>query len=179
VRAAAAQALGLLGASRSLPHLLAALHDSSDQVAQAATDALITLDSSLLEIILLHQFNATSPADREIAALGLARLGSDAALERLVAALDEPDPGLRLTAAHALGHADTPALVDPLIRALEDPELTVQREAILALAKSGDPRAEPHLLQRLEDPDHQIRHTADRWFRLNREPQSANPSQTH
>ena len=87
VRLAAVRALVLLGAPRSLPHLLAARHDSTGQVVEAATDGLIALDPDLLESTLLNLFDDSTPADRTNAARGLARLGSAVALSRLVAAL--------------------------------------------------------------------------------------------
>ena len=88
VRLAAVRALVLLGAPRSLPHLLAARHDSTGQVVEAATDGLIALDPDLLESTLLNLFDDSTPADRTNAARGLARLGSAVALSRLVAALE-------------------------------------------------------------------------------------------
>ena len=165
VRLEAVRTLSLLGAPRSLPHLLAARHDRSDQVVEAATDALIALDPDLLESILLELFDSSDPSDRDNPARGLARLGSAAALSRLVGALEEPERAVRMAAAGALGHAGSPAVVEPLIRALEDPDPLVRREALLALAETGDPRAAPHLLDRREDPDWQIRNAAARWER--------------
>ena len=159
-----------------MPHLLAARHDGSGQVVEAATDALIALDPDLLESTLLELFDVASPADRTNAAQGLARLGSAAALSRLAAALGEPDRDARMTAACALGHTGSPDVVEPLISALEDPESLVRREALLALAATGDPRAEPHLLDRREDPDWQIRDAVARWFRSHREGPSADYS---
>ena len=70
------------------PHLLAARHDSTGQVVEAATDGLIALDPDLLESTLLNLFDDSTPADRTKAARGLARLGSAVALSRLVAALE-------------------------------------------------------------------------------------------
>ena len=176
VRLEAVRTLSLLGAPRSLPHLLAARHDSEPHVAEAATDALIALDPDLLESTLLELFDYSSLADRDNAARGLARLGSAAALSRLVAALGEPDRDVRMAATCALGHTGNPDVVDPLISALEDPEFLVRREALLALAEIGDPRAEPHLLDRREDPDWRIRDAVARWFRSHREGQPADYS---
>ena len=73
------------------PHLLAARHDSTGQVVEAATDGLIALDPDLLESTLLNLFDDSTPADRtKAAARGLARLGSAVAKDsaRLVAALE-------------------------------------------------------------------------------------------
>ena len=108
VRLAAIRALAPLEASRSVPHLLAARHDSCDMVVEAATDALIALAPDLLERVLLELFEGASPSDRGNAARGLARLGSEAACSRLIAALREPDRDVRLTAAQALVHAGDP-----------------------------------------------------------------------
>ena len=114
--------------------------------------------------------------DRGNAARGLARLGSEAACSRLIAALQEPDRDVRLTAAQVLGHVDDPAaVVEPLIQALDDPDLQVRREVMLALAETGDPRAEPHLRGRGGDPDWLIRRAIERWSRVRREQQSAEP----
>ena len=177
VRLAAVRALAPLGAPRSLPHLLAARHDRSDRVAAAATDALIALAPSLLERVLLDLFDGASPVDRGNAARGLARLGSEAACSRLIAALREPDRDVRLTAAQALVHAGNPAaVVEPLIQALDDPDLQVRGEAMLALAETGDPRAEPHLRDRGGDPDWLIRRATQRWLRVRHKRRSAEPS---
>ena len=160
-----------------MPHLLAARHDRSDRVAAAATDALIALAPSLLERVLLDLFDGASPVDRGNAARGLARLGSEAACSRLIAALREPDRDVRLTAAQALVHAGNPAaVVEPLIQALDDPDLQVRGEAMLALAETGDPRAEPHLRDRGGDPDWLIRRATERWLRVRHKRRSAEPS---
>ena len=158
VRLAAVRALGRLGASRSLPHLLAARHDRSCRVVEAATDALIALDPGLLESTLLELFDNPDPSDRANAARGLARLGSVAALARLVAALEEPDREVRMTAAGALGHTGSATVVEPLIRALEDPESLVRREATRGSGRnrrsqSGTPPAGPPGRSGLADPE--------------------------
>ena len=177
VRLAAVRALAPLGTPRSVPHLLAARHDVSDQVVEAATEALIAQDPDLMETVLLELFDGGSPVDLSKAALGLERLGSEAARSRLIAALREPDRDVRMTAAQALGHAgDHAAVLEPLIQALDDPDLQVRREAMLALAETGDPRAEPHLRDRGGDPDWLILRATERWSRVRQERQSAKPS---
>ena len=76
-----------------------------------------------------------------------------------------------------MSHVDDPAavVVEPLIQALDDPDLQVRREAMLALAETGDPRAEPHLRDRSGDPDWLIRRASERWLRVRREQQCAEP----
>ena len=144
---------------------------------EAATGVLIALAPALLERVLLELFDGASPVDRGNAARGLARLGSEAAYSRLIAALQEPDREIRLTAAQALGHVDDPAaVVEPLLQALDDPDLQVRREVMLALEETGDPRVEPRLRDRGGYPDWLIRRATERWLRVRQERQSAEPS---
>ena len=172
---AAVRVLAPLSARRSLPPVLAARHDRCDRVA-AATGALIALAPDLLERVLLDLFDGASPVDRGNAARGLARLGSEAACSRLIAALRDPDRDVWLAAAQALVHAGNPAaVVEPLIRTLDDPDLPVRGEAMLALAETGDLRAEPHLRDRGGDPDWLIRRATERWLRVRKERQSVEP----
>ena len=120
LRAAAAVALERLGDPAAVPALIAATRRSSgegnvsDQVVEAATEALIAQDPDLMETVLLELFDGGSPVDLSKAALGLERLGSEAARSRLIAALREPDRDVRMTAAQAWATpATTPRCWNP------------------------------------------------------------------
>ena len=164
--------IAVLGKRRSAPP-----HDHCDLVAAAATNTLIVLAPDLLERVLLELFDGASAVDRGNAALGLARLESEAASSRLIAALQEADHDVRLAAAQALVHAANPApVVEPLIQALEDSDPRVSRQAMQALAETGDPRAEPYLRDHGGDSDWLIRSATERWLRARQGRQSAEPS---
>jgi HEAT repeat protein len=86
-------------------------------------------------------------------------------LERLVEALDHPDPEARRDAVRTLPLLRDRRAVRPLIRALDDPSDEVCLAAIRALAKLGDPRAINALIPLLDVPALAVTaHEALRWL---------------
>ncbi len=86
---------------------------------------------------------------------GLGRLGSNAGVDSLIAALGHSDTYTRLVAAESLGRTGSSAAVEPLVHALEDESPSVQYQAAKALAVFQDERATPKLadaLARYGDP---------------------------
>lgn len=89
--------------------------------------------------------------------LGRFRVSEPAAVEALIAALDDDsdrteDGGypLRRNAARALGKLGDRRAVEPLIRCLESPDVYVREAAAQSLEMLGDPSSIPALLKLLE-----------------------------
>ena len=110
---------------------------------------------------LIHQLQATEPAENDLradAAFALGQLGSKEALEALIEALRDEDTVIRTEAAGALGGLRDSRAVEPLIRAIYDSQWEVRSNAALSLGALGDDRALPHLLTALaEDGDQPLR----------------------
>src|SRR3954454_2009908 len=68
---------------------------------------------------------------------------AEAAIDGLVAALKDTDPGVRRQAAAALGQAGNRRAVPGLIELLKDAMPEVRQRAVSALADIGDPSAGP------------------------------------
>lgn len=86
--------------------------------------------------LLVKSLTDTDRYVRLESARGLQRLHNPAAIDGLVAALDErkePETEVRAEAAHALGQYPANRVVDALIRALDDRSLAVNRNALAAL----------------------------------------------
>lgn len=121
VRAVCLDALGLLGATGSVPRMARVLRDDA------------------------------SPDVRIAAAVNLGRLGTRTALEPLTLALHPSRPALlRAAAARALGDLGAPAAVPTLARLLGDDEFQVAHEAAHALRRLG-PAGAAALVEAVED----------------------------
>lgn len=81
---------------------------------------------------------------------GLAAIGTRAARELLVAALDDPDPYVRACAAQGLGELQAEEAVSALASHLADPDPLVSRIAADGLARIGPP-AVPSLIMALQE----------------------------
>lgn len=90
----------------------------------------------------------------------LLRLGKDA-VEPLIFALKDRDPGIRTNAARTLSKIGDSKAVVPLINAMNDEEETVRGEVVTALGKIVDPGAVKHLLTALEDPRYNTERVID------------------
>jgi HEAT repeat protein len=82
----------------------------------------------------------------------LARRRERKAVDRLVAALERPDPGLWLCV-WALGEIGDPRAFEPLEPLLDSQDFHVQCAAVKALRKIDNARAVDLLYERLEDPN--------------------------
>lgn len=99
---------------------------------------------------------------RAQAARAMGRSKSPMAVERLVAALDDPSPEVRSEAARGLGETKNADAVAPLIEELHDEESDIRSEAAEALGKLRHPHGIDPLFTALNDPDRRIRISAIR-----------------
>jgi HEAT repeat protein len=147
VRAAAADALGILRNGKALKPLCAALQDNEKKVRRAAAGALWRLgDARALESLI----EALKDADEEVqrfAALALGDFHDPRAVEPLCAALRHPLPAVRDAAAASLGALGDQRAFD----ALSDALLRGSARAASALAAVGDRRAVEPLRAALAD----------------------------
>ncbi|MBN1642454.1 MAG: HEAT repeat domain-containing protein [Anaerolineae bacterium] len=191
VRAAAAEAMGILGDSAVQEALLAALQDPSVAVRQNAASALTTAcDPSFAPRAQMIRSLVTGEAtERERAAAQLGEIRERRAEPPLTWALTyDPEATVRLAAAHALerlGAAPAELLaqalgtgddalavavlvelgadaVPPLIAVVETDDGAAQRAAISALGQIGDPRAIPALIAATESVKGRMRELATR-----------------
>ncbi len=85
------------------------------------------------------------------AAASLGSLGNPAAVDPLIAVVDNPagffHVGVRIAATHSLGQLRDLRAVPPLLDAVRNPIAEASAEAIRALASIPDPRVLPALLQ--------------------------------
>lgn len=100
---------------------------------------------------------------RREAAQTLGRLGDRRAVDPLITALKDEDPGARMWATEALGNLRDARAVEPLISALKDEASNVRLEAAKALGKLGDARAVEPLIVAFEDEDSHPTDAIDRW----------------
>lgn len=82
---------------------------------------------------------------------------TEGAIDGLLVALDDDDPGVRGYAAAALGKLRSRRAVPALIGAARDSQPEVRMQAVTALGKIGDSRARPALNAALQDPDECVR----------------------
>ena len=99
---------------------------------------------------------------RAQAARAMGRSKSPMAVERLVAALDDPSPDVRSQAAKGLGETKNTDAVAPLIEELHDEESDIRSEAAEALGKLRHPQGINPLFDALNDSDRRIRISAIR-----------------
>jgi len=141
VRHAATIALMRLGTSRSMPAIEQALHDGAPHIRMQAAAILVERKADATAEPLIRALDVEK--DDEVKAafhLALGRLGTDAAVERLIIAA-QPERGLfrkkavgpRLAAIQALAMAGTPAALDALVALQADRERDVQQAAVAAL----------------------------------------------
>lgn len=155
-RAAAAQALGLLGDPAGIPALLEALHSSDVPVVARAAEALGVLRAAEA-VPALAELLAGEPVAPSAVAQALAAIGTPAALDALVAALNSeamtPARHAVMAALEQLGSRATPALLATLSKGAP----AAQRNAAEMLGWIGDPAAVADLLAALNNADASVR----------------------
>jgi HEAT repeat protein len=90
----------------------------------------------------------------------LGPIGSERAVEPLLARLEDEDASVRRAAAEALGPIGSERAVEPLLARLEDEYASVRRAAASALGRIGSERAVEPLLACLEDEAGDVRRAA-------------------
>ncbi|MBO1029946.1 HEAT repeat domain-containing protein [Tessaracoccus sp. SD287] len=92
------------------------------------------------------------PGVREVATWAIAQHGP-AAVDAVVAQLDDPDPSVRLQMAHVASKLNDPAAAPGLVRLLQDTEPRVRAKAAFALGRLARPETITPLVAALADPD--------------------------
>jgi hypothetical protein len=152
-RAVAACALGKLGAVSAIPALIGLLGDDTPIQPIKCWDG---GDWSPAR----HTFKQASPGEQ--AAIALAAL-SQPAVEPLIAALNNGDPGVRRNAAWAIGElrgglgTNRTAAVDPLIATLNDVDSWVRVAAAFSLGEIRPSQATEPLIAALGDAEWNVR----------------------
>jgi HEAT repeat protein len=102
-----------------------------------------------------------APEVRANAASALARIGGEASVPALLAALErETDAEVCDALIHALGATRDLRATDGLIAALADTVPQLRESAAQMLGELGDERAVDPLIAATRDPDHEVRLTA-------------------
>ncbi len=133
----AAKILGRIGDGAATAPLLERLYDRVDTVRMAATEALGVLgDRRATQALLRAALSDPMPQVRAHAAGAIGRMGAEASIDVLVAALADPDYGTRVRALEAL-EMIRPDDTGPLERSLRDENPDVRKRAALALERVG------------------------------------------
>jgi HEAT repeat protein len=123
------------------------LHHPDKNVRSQAAVSLGKLgDTNLLPALLDALITEPDLYVREDITWALVRM-KDAALQPLIALLDDANPHTRHEATHVLTKIGGQAVIDPLLHALHDTDPTVISKAAFGLGQIGDERALPALLR--------------------------------
>ncbi|MEO6627147.1 MAG: HEAT repeat domain-containing protein [Aquihabitans sp.] len=153
VRAAAARALGALGAAPATRDLLGHLGGSRPISRITIGWSLLQMPDSVVEL-LLEGIDSPRGVERALAADVLGLRGAVVAAEPLVAQLaDDADAEARFAAARALGRIGTASAVRALEGGLADPLPNLAIACARLLADIGDPSAVPALRVAMGSPD--------------------------
>ena len=165
-RAAAARALGQLGAVDAIPKLVAAMrdpHEDARSVKLAAAQALGQMQAAEAIPLLLAELRLVDEWASPRLAEVLVSFGPAALGPLLEALADETQTNSRVWAAQILGRIGDPSVVQPLISRLRDRTETVRMSACEALGRLKDQRAVNDLMQvALRDPVPPVRAEAAR-----------------
>jgi HEAT repeat protein len=138
VREWSVDALARIGLPEDVPLVVAALDDPFRNVQEAAARSLVDLDPQVAADAFVERLSSDQPLVQTIAAQGLADLGDDAAVEPLIARLDDPDTdsAVRRVIAQSLAAIGDARAVAPLAALAGDDaiEAGLRRDAAEALS---------------------------------------------
>lgn len=153
-RGAALRALGSTGDASTLPLLLAATHDPTEEIVAAAQDALMALRGEEVDRAVMEALAKSDGAQRRflIDVVGQRQIASATPL--LISLADDPDASTRMAAVRALGYVVTPAQLPTLTGRLASTTNAEERTAVLlalraACRRSADPDACARQLQNI------------------------------
>lgn len=141
VQAAAARALGMMGARDAVPDLLQCLTSPDPDVLRAAAFALTELESPEAVPIFKGWLSEKKGPRLYAAVTALWRLGVPEAIPVLQGQLEDPEPLWRAAAVQMLGDARAKAASTAILKRLEDPDYHVRICALRALGKVGNAEA--------------------------------------
>ncbi|MBI5669304.1 MAG: HEAT repeat domain-containing protein [Chloroflexi bacterium] len=118
--------------------------------------------SDLLNTLRVKDWNTRQKAAKALSdyAQTLRGVADQSVIQRLVAALSDPDWVVRFATAEALGWFRDRSTVQPLTTLVHDPKWKVRVATIRALAEIGDPAAAETVLEALADPHNLVREAA-------------------
>jgi HEAT repeat protein len=150
VRAAAVEALGMLGGQRAIVALVATLGDQSRHQRARVIDALRKLGEPVAPALVARARANLGESTGPIEVLG--QIGSPAAVDDLIVWCADARPAVRASALKALGSIglDDRSYYHAL-RALTDDDADVRAMAARALGRSRRADAVPYLAERLQD----------------------------
>jgi HEAT repeat protein len=159
-RQAAAQALGETRRVEAIPYLMDALRDSywwyeRDQAVSHLLDAIAKMGNAVVPS-LIETLNDKEGTVKKFAALLLARLPDERAIEPLSISLYDTHFDVCRASAEALASIGAPA-IPILLDALHHPEAWIRQQAIIGLSKSRDPQVVPTLLNLMNDENRDVR----------------------
>jgi len=182
VRRRAADALGQIGDSQAVPHLITAMEDADWQVRFAALAVFSMVDDpqTLGDLIIAAMEDEAWRVRTRAAgaAAVLSRKGDPRAFDILIGALADRDANVRGAAARACAEAKDPRTVMRLTEVLrKDTDSYGRSEAAKALGKLGDPRAIEPLREAIrEDEDNGVRTASRHALQQIREAQQMPPN---
>ncbi len=137
LRAASAEALGVLRDRRAVDPLIAAIQDSQTSVQIAAMHALGRIGDLRAQQVILPLLQDSDEQKRMAAAYALGMMRSDRAYKHLIKLLEDAQPRVRAAAAEALGHIGDLRAADALRQHLSDRDAWAQAAAATALRALG------------------------------------------
>lgn len=138
VRQSAIVALGFISDPGTVPQLVKALKDNSDEVRLAAAQTLGTLRSKEAIAPLEELLKDSNASLRRVAVSSLGQIGDVATTKSLAALLNDSDPSTRALTCRALGQLGGADFGPAIKELLKDKELNVQVAASYGLGKLGD-----------------------------------------
>ena len=163
VRQAVARALGGTRRAEAIPYLMDSLRDSFwwYERDQAVLDLLGAIAGFGRAVVpnLIEALSDKEGTVRKFAAMLLARLPDERALEPLSISLYDTHPDVCKASAEALAAIGAPAL-PILLDALQHPEAWIRQQAVMGLTKTHDAQVVPALLNLLGDESREVRKQA-------------------
>ncbi|MCS7252759.1 MAG: HEAT repeat domain-containing protein [Armatimonadota bacterium] len=158
VRAAAAEALGKIGARAAIEPLKTQMNDKAEEmkVRLSAAVALGKMGDKEAIDFLVNMLTEQDESLRVRAASALSEVGLPA-VRALLSAVRSKEDLKRWGAAKALGEMRCKDATKELIKATKDKSEDVRIASVISLGRIGDPQAVPALLEALEDESSKVR----------------------
>lgn len=158
VRISACRGLAEIGDQSAIEHLIPLLGDEKEDVKEECSKALLSFGEAVAGA-LIKAMEDGSVAIRGNAAMLLAEVQPEAAIDPLLSLLKDSRYEIRELAAHLLGKLQAVEAVDYLVLLLGDTSMYVREASSVALGDIGRPALEP-LMKALGNPEVKVRRAA-------------------